>query len=434
MRVRFTRLQRLPKSRLFVARSTASLYASTIVTSGLGFGFWSLAAHRLPATQVGDASAIVSAMQLMAMLCVLGLNTLIISEVSLHPERTSTLVATAGLVAILVGALGGFVSATILRLTSEVYMAIFATPWALPAFVVGVAATTLTLVVDDACVAARRAGLQLTRNTVFAATKLALIPLAAMLLVGDHGIQLLIAWVFATLLSLWFVRGLVKGSGRTRTGRVVDLSLIRSHGRLALRHHWLNVSVQVSRLAIPAIAAIVIGPKLTAAFYAALLMVGFASAIPFLLTTVLFALTAGDEAALRDQVRFTLAISAAVAVVAAPTFYFLSGFALSLFSSADLTARTAMWILVLSVAPSAIKAHYVVIARVRGQMSRAARLTTVGAGFEIAMAALGGWTGSITGMAVAWLIAVCIEAICFGPTVYSAVVPRDGARAVASDG
>lgn len=434
VRVRFPPLHGLSQSRRFVARNAASLYGTTIVTSGLGFGFWSLAAHRLPAAQVGDASAVVSAMQLVAMLCVVGLNTLIISEVSAHPDRTPTLVVTAGLVVVLVGAFGGVVTTIILRSTSAVYMAIFATRWAVPVFVVGVAVTTLTLVIDDACVAARRASLQLTRNTVFAATKLALLPLAAILLVGGNGLQLLTVWVFATLLSLWFVRGLVMGPGKTRTGPLVDLSLLRSHGRVALYHHWLNVSVQVPRLAIPAVAAIVVGPRLTAAFYAAMLMVGFISTIPNLLTLVLFALTTGDVVVLREQVRFTLAISALLAVVSAPVIYLLSGFALSLFSSADMTARTAMWLLGLTVAPVAVKTHYVVVARVRGQMSRAARLTTAGSVLEVTLAGLGGWMGGLTGMSIAWLVALCMEAILFGPTVYSAAVSRPDATQVASDG
>jgi hypothetical protein len=361
-------------------------------------------------------------MQLMGMLCVLGLNTLIISEVSAHPDRTQTLVATAGVVAIVVGTFGGFASEIVLRSASQAYATIFATTWAVPVFVVGVGVTTLTLVVDDACVAARLASLQLTRNTVFAGTKLALIPLAVFLLPHSNGIQLIAAWVFAAILSLWFVRQLVVGSGETRSLPRVDLSLIRSHGRLALRHHWLNVSVQAPRLAIPAIAAIVVGPKLTAAFYAAMLMVGFISQIPALLTTVLFALTAGDEAALRAQIRFTLKISALLAVVAAPAFYLLSGLALSLFSSADLSARTAMWVLGLTIGPGAIKQHYVVIARVRGHMSRAARLTTAGTVLEVTLAGVGGSMGGLTGMAVAWLFAVCIEAALFGPTVYDAAV------------
>jgi O-antigen/teichoic acid export membrane protein len=418
---RFSPLSRLSHSLRFVARSTASLYVTSIVTSALGFAFWSLAAHKLPPTQVGDASAVVSLMQLLSMLCVLGLNTLIISEVSAHPYRTRTLVATASLVAFCVGTLGGLIASVVLRSTSAVYMAIFATVWAIPIFVVGVAVTTVTLVLDDACVAARRATWQVTRNTFFAATKLALIPLAVIVLSQGNGIQLLAAWVFATILSLWFVRGLVMGSGK---GPAIDLSLIRSHGHLALRHHWLNVSVQAPRFAIVAIAAIIVGPRSTAAFYAAMLMVGFITIIPNLLTTVLFALTAGDEAALREQVRFTLAVSAVLALVAAPGVYLVSGFALSLFSSADLTARTAMALLGLGVGPFAIKAHYVVVARVRGQMGRAARLTTAGSILEISLASVGGAMGGITGISIGWLIAAGVEAVLLGPTVYRAATAR----------
>jgi hypothetical protein len=360
-------------------------------------------------------------MQLLAVLCVLGLNTLIISEVSAHPYRTPALVATASVVAFVVGTIGGIASALVLRSTSAVYMAIFATTWAVPVFVVGVAVTTVTLVVDDACVAARRPNWQLARNTFFAASKLALIPAAAVLLPRSNGVQLLAAWVVTTLLSLWFVRGLIR---RTGSSRLFDRSLIRSHAHLALRHHWLNVSVQAPRFAIVAIAAIVVGPRLTAALYAAILMVGFITIIPNLLTTVLFALTAGDIVALRQQVRFTLAVSGLLAIISAPVLYLVSGFALSLFSSADLSARTAMWILGLSVAPFAIKAHYVVIARVTGQMGRAARLTSAASILEVLLAGLGGWLGGITGMSLGWLVALCLEAAFFTPTVYHAAGSR----------
>jgi O-antigen/teichoic acid export membrane protein len=408
----------------FVARSTASLYATTIVTSLLGFGYWSLAAHRLPPAQVGYASAIVSVMQLLAMLCVLGLNTLIISEVSARPYETATLVATSGAVALTSGAVGAIVTALILRSASATYMAIFASTWAVPIFVVGVAVSTLTLVVDDACVAARRPSLQLSRNAIFAALKLALIPLAVLVLPRTNGIQLLATWVVATVLSLWAVRGLLRYPPGRSARSLLDLSLIISRGQLALRHHWLNVSVQAPRYAIVAIAAVIVGPRLTAAFYAALLIVGFVTIIPGLLTMVLFALTPGDERALREHVRFTLGISALLALVAAPTFYLLSGFALSLFSNADLVARPAMWVLGLSVAPFAVKSHYVVVARVRGQMGKAARFTTVGAALEVAAACFGGWHAGLTGMAITWLIAACLEALVFAPTVYRAAVSK----------
>lgn len=415
----------------FVAKNAASLYASTVVTSALGFGFWSLAAHLLSPAQVGDGSAVVSAMQLVAMLCVVGLNTLIISEVSVHPARTRTLVATAGVIVTTLGAVGGLATALLLRATSAVYVVIFGAAWAVPIFVVGVALTTLTLVTDDACVAARRPALQFSRNTVFATAKLALIPAAAILMPHGGGVQLLAVWVIGIGLSLWFIRGLIIAPRAGSDQTLFDFGLIRSHGHLALRHHWLNVSVQVPRLAIPAIAAVVIGPRLTAAFYAALLMVGFVSAIPNLLTLVLFALTAGDEIALREQVRFTLALSGLLAVVSAPAIYLVGGFGLSLFAPTDLTARTAMWVLGLTVAPLAIKAHFVIVSRIRDQMGRAARLTTWASAVEVGCAAAGGWRGGVTGMAIGWLMALVLEAVLFAPVVYRAAVASGESRQAA---
>jgi hypothetical protein len=127
---------------------------------------------------------------------------------------------------------------------------------------------------------------------------------------------------------------------------------------------------------------------------------------------------------MREQVRFTLAVSAVLALVAAPGVYLVSGFALSLFSSADLTARTAMALLGLGVGPFAIKAHYVVVARVRGQMGRAARLTTAGSILEISLASVGGAMGGITGISIGWLIAAGVEAVLLGPAVYRAATAR----------
>jgi len=420
------RFQILSVSRRFVAHSAASLYSTTVVTSALGFAFWSLAAHRLPPIQVGDASAVVSAMQLLAMLSVLGLNTLIISEVSARPTRAPVLIATASTVALAVGLAGGLFAAVVAKSTSAAYMHIFATTWALPIFVVGVGVTTITLVVDDACVAARRPALQLFRNSVASVLKLSLIPVGAIVLGGSNGMQLLSGWVLATIVSLWFVRRLVVGSEPGHSGGLIDLSLIRSRSHLALRHHWLNVSVLAPRYAVVAIAAVVLGPRLTAAFYAALLIVGFVTIIPSLLTTVLFTIAPGDDLALTAQVRFTLGVSAMLAVVAAPVIFLLSGISLSLFSPADLTARAAMCVLGLTVAPLAVKTHYVVIARVRGRMGQAARRTTAGAALELTFAGLGGAMGGLDGMAIGWLIALGVEAVVFGPTVYRAAFPPRG--------
>src|ERR1035438_6627611 len=74
-----------------LVRNAASLYGSTIVTSALGFFYWFMAARLLPAASVGIASAIQSAAQLLSVVCVLGLSTLLISELSVDRTHARSL-------------------------------------------------------------------------------------------------------------------------------------------------------------------------------------------------------------------------------------------------------------------------------------------------------------------------------------------------------
>ena len=96
-------------------------------------------------------------------------------------------------------------------------------------------------------------------------------------------------------------------------------------------HHWLNLSVQSPRLVIPVLVATIVGPSANAAFTAALLIVAFVNIIPIHLSTVLFALSPGDEVALHREVSKTMRICLILSVVSAPCFFLLSRFVLGLF-------------------------------------------------------------------------------------------------------
>jgi O-antigen/teichoic acid export membrane protein len=150
-------------------------------------------------------------------------------------------------------------------------------------------------------------------------------------------------------------------------------------------------------------------------------VVNFVTMVPTVLTTVLFALKPGDGAAMRHQVRFTMGISGLVAATSAPLIFVGARFALSLFSQADVSASTALWILGLTTFPWAVKAHYVAVARVANRLARAALFSSLGAVVEIALAIFGGVLDGVNGMAIGWLIALCIEAVIFGPTVLRAL-------------
>ncbi len=61
---------------------TADPQQSTIITSLLGFVFWRVAARLVSPTDVGVASAVLSASQLVAYVCIFGLGTLTIAELA----------------------------------------------------------------------------------------------------------------------------------------------------------------------------------------------------------------------------------------------------------------------------------------------------------------------------------------------------------------
>ena len=86
--------------------NASSLIGTTAVTSMLGFVYWWVAARRFPPEAVGIASASLSAMTLLGSFCMLGLGTLLITELPRQPDKAASLITTALLV---VGGIGGCV-------------------------------------------------------------------------------------------------------------------------------------------------------------------------------------------------------------------------------------------------------------------------------------------------------------------------------------
>ncbi|MGO8860072.1 MAG: lipopolysaccharide biosynthesis protein [Acidimicrobiales bacterium] len=398
-------------------RNAASLYGSTIITSFLGFFYWFIAARMATAQAVGIASAVQSAAQFIAIVCVLGLSTFVISELAIDKTQARSLMLTA---AILVGTLAAVISAGVgvvfQFFSTSISEGVVGSIGILVFVLLAVLSTTL-LVLDDACIGLLRGDLQLRRNAVFAIGKLILLPLLTTVWASQSGIELVVAWtggLIASMLLLVFeLRRLTEGQS-TR----LDFQNIFGKRHLMFRHHWLNLSIQSPRLVFPVLVALIVGPTANAAFTATILVVGVVQMIPNLLSTVLFALAPGDEESLRREVRKTMRISLVLSIASAPCFFIFSDLILRLFGPNYVVASTAMGILGLSTYPYAMKSHYVAIARVQGNMQRAVIRTMAGACFEVGLAAAGGALHGLTGVAIGILVALSLEALVYAPTVF----------------
>lgn len=405
-----------------VARNTVSLYGTTLITSFLGFGFWWLASHQLSSAEVGQGSALISAVQLLSMASVMGLTTLSISELARDTSHAQTLLTTALSVAAGVAVLLATITALVLPQVAPIYHAMLGDTAKMLLFVIAVVVTTSTLILDDACIGVLRGELQLRRNAVFSTVKLALIPVMAMLAPVAAGSQLLAVWVVGALASVWFLAPLRRvGAGPRR----VNIGLVRSRWREAMNHHWLNIALEVPRLTLPVMAIWVLGETPTAALYAALMLVAFVNAVPIHFSTVLFAIAPGDVGELRHQIRFTTWVSVLVSVVSAVAFLVLAPSLLRLFHEDYVIASNALRVLGAGTVLWAVKAHFIAVSRVIGRLTRAAVLVTVGGALEVAGAYLGAAGFGVTGAAVGLVVALGVQSIVLLPIIV--IMLRGGA-------
>ncbi|HEY4386116.1 MAG TPA: hypothetical protein VGN34_16795, partial [Ktedonobacteraceae bacterium] len=198
--------------------NAASLVATFVVKSGFGFAFWWVAAHQLSQIAVGFASAAVSAMTLLATLCMLGLGTLLIRELPRQPGQEVALISAALLLVGIVGGCGGFFFALGIPSFSVDLLPLRDSVLAIVLFAAGVSFATVNLVLDQVLIGLLWGDLQLWRNLLFAGAKLLLLAVAGFLLVRRGGLTIYAAWalgdVFSLLVLIGFVRLKRKWSGR----------------------------------------------------------------------------------------------------------------------------------------------------------------------------------------------------------------------------
>lgn len=400
-----------------LVRNAASLYGSTIITSFLGFLYWFIAARMAPARAVGIASAVQSAAQLLAVFCVLGLSTLLISELSHDGTKARSLMLTAATLVGLVSAVTAGVVSLVVHTFSTTVRSGLTGPVGTPVFVLLSVFTTVLVVLDDACIGLLRGDLQLWRNTVFAVSKLLLLPLLILAWASQSGAELVVAWLAGLAISL--VTLTIKLTQLTRgQPSGLDFRGLFAKRRLMAGHHWLNISISAPRLVLPILVATVVSPEANASNTAAMLVIGFVNVIPSHLATVLFALKPGDESALRREVKKTMRICLVLSLTSAPFFFLFAHFILSIFGPSYTSASTALVILGFTTYPMAVKAHFVSISRVRGRMARAGISTLIGACFEVGLAAAGAAVYGLTGVAAGYFAAVLIEVAIYGPVVF----------------
>lgn len=401
--------------------NAAALVATTGVASLLGFAYWALAARLFSQRAVGYGSAAVSAMTLLGTIGMLGLGTVLIGELPRRQVRAglvSAALLASGLGSLLLGLAFAFaaphVSGQFAGMTGTLGHAML--------FAAGVALTAATLVFDQATVGLLRGGLQLGRNVVFAAAKVLVLPATAVILHDRFGAGITVSWVTGIAVSVLPVALRLRLRGEPVLPRP-DWAVLRSLGRTAVAHNWLNLAIQIPRLLMPVLVLMIVSPSANAAFYAAWTLAGFLYIIPTHLATVLFALAAAEPRAISRRLRLTLRLSVVMGLPAMAVLGFGAHLVLSLFGPGYAAAATVpLLLLVAGYIPNIPKLHYIAVCRARGHVPRAAAVLSAAAATEIAAAAAGGAAAGLTGLSLALLGAYLLEGLATTPPVLRAAI------------
>lgn len=402
-----------------ILANAGSLVGTTVVTSGLGFIYWWLAARQFPPEAVGFGSAAISAMMLLGNVSVLGLGTLLIGELPRQPGKEASLISTALLVAGLVGGGLGLIFAITAPWISADLGALAENTGSISLFALGVSLTAGTFVLDQAVVGLLRSDLQLWRNTIFAIVKLMALLLTGMWLTNKLGLTIYTTWLGGNIVSLTVLAGYaVLKNGLANSFRP-RWEILRKLGSAALGHHALNLSLQASGLMMPIIVTAVLSARMNAYFYTSWMIASFSAVAPVALTTVLYAVGSSDPEGLGIKIRVTLLLSALAGVMASLVFLVGADLILGLFGAAYAEqASLSLKILGLAVFPLIIKNHFVTICRIYGRVATTALWMGAGSLLELILAAMGAGLGGLTGLSLGWVAAMCIEALFMAPTVY----------------
>ncbi len=409
--------------------NTGSLIGTMLVTSGLGFAFWWLAARRFSTQAVGLASAATSAMMLLSTVCMLGLGTLLITELPRNRGQEGSWISFA---VILVGGVGlvvGTIFALLAPFVSPDLQPLGANIVHILLFAAGVSLSAVTVILDQAVIGLLRGDLQFWRNTLFTVAKLVILALVSLLLAQHTGMSIYAAWALGNVVSLIpLVIFALSKSGGSLKRYVPQWGILRKFGTAAIQHHILNLIILAPTQALPILVTILLSAQVNAWFYVSSMMANFVFSISTSLTMVLHAENAAQSATLAHKARLTIGLAAITSIVVNALLIVAAAPILGFFGASYAThAALSLRILTFGAFPLIIKNHYISMRRIKDEITNAMVPISIGCVLELGAAGLGAHVAGLTGLSAGWVLAMGVEALLMAPLVLKTVMGKSAA-------
>lgn len=386
------------------------LISSTVFVSLLSFFFWLIAARFYDEGTVGYSSAIISSLNLLTVLCMVGLNISLIHSIP-RTDKPQGLINTA----FTVGGSISLVAAGIFIAGIDYWspaldfikhnLVFFLT------FLVCAMLWTISSLVDTVFLAKRLAGFVFSKNATLSVLKL---PLLILLATSFRAFGVVASWGIASIIvvAMALFLFLPRIQANYRLLPALDLNLLKSTWQYTSGNYLASLFSAAPGYLLPLMVVNLLDAKQNAYFYVAWMIANMLLMIPTAVSLSLFAEGSHFEHGLKENVMKSFKFSFLLLIPAAIMLMLAGKWLLLAFGQIySLNALNLLWVLCLSALPYGIVSIYASILRVT---SRIKELMAIGGFIAVATLSISYFLIPVTGIisiGYSWLGVNSIAAI-----------------------
>lgn len=391
-------------------RNSFFLMTNTLVTAGLGFFFWMVAARFYTEAEVGLGAAIISAITLLAMLSRLGFGDALIRflpKAEKPVDIINSCFTLSGIVALTLATI--FIAG--LNLWSPALGFIRDNLIFAAAFAFFVLLWALSGLLEHVFIAERRAEFVLSKGTIFSLLKIPL-PIILVLFLGAFGIAAAWGIAIGVAAAVSLLLFLPRVQNNYRPVPRLNVGAISNMWGYSTGNYFAGLFLAAPSLILPVMVVNIMGAAHNAYFYVAWTIASLLFAISLAVSQSLFAEGSHLEDELGVNVRRSFRFIFSLLIPAVALLYLIGNRLLSLFGeSYTINGLVLLWILGLSSLFVGANYIYSSILRVKGRIKELAIIT----GFIAAAVPLGSYfvmpiTGTV-GIGYVWLTAQGLVAL-----------------------
>jgi O-antigen/teichoic acid export membrane protein len=348
-------------------RNALYLMSNAAATSLLGFFFWMAVARFYSETEVGLGSAAISAINLLSLLSIVGLNFSVIRFLS-KADKPQGLINSSFVLSGLISLVAAVVFIAAVDFWSPALSFVKQNPIFYLTFVVVAILTTLSNLIDSVFVARRSAGFVLSKNAIFSFLKILLVIVLAVFfrtfgVVASWGVALGVAFAISLFLFLPRVEAGYKPAPALNIGQ------FKGTWRYSASSYLASLLGRAPNMVLPLMVVNLLGTESNAYFYIAWMIASFLFTIPGSVSRSLFAEGAHSEENIREQVARSIKFTFLLLVPAVIVLMAVAKWILLLFGPGYSTnALLLLWLLILASLPRGVNNVYIGLLRVQDRL------------------------------------------------------------------